>query len=141
MRFETTVQGIRALVRLAEFDAAAPELLADTYQTQREAIWRRLASPVRDRYQTLLETGRSPVLVAIERGNCMGCHLRLPTMVESQARRSPAFHTCPNCGRLLYAPELLAKAGSPPPPPLPRSQPRTAPSRAARAHAGQPAGK
>lgn len=112
MRIETTVQGIRALVQLAKLDAAAPGLLAETYQSQREGIWRRLASPLRQRYQALLETGRSPVIVAIERGNCSGCHLRLPTMVESQARRSPAVHTCTHCGRMLYAPELLARPAS-----------------------------
>jgi predicted nucleic acid-binding Zn-ribbon protein len=130
MRFEATVQGIRALVQLAEFDAEAPELPAETYDSRRAVIWRRVASGLRERYQSLLEAGRSPVIVAIERGGCSGCHLRLPTMLESQARRSPAVHTCPNCGRILYAPELLAR----------RVVRETAPPRGRRKGALPPAG-
>ena len=139
MKFETTVQGIRALVRLAEFDAAMPELLAEKHESQRGAICKRVARPLRARYQTLIETGRSPVIAAIERGNCSGCHLRLPTMIESQARRSPAVHTCPHCGRMLYAPELLERRGSGDA--QPQSQTRVAPPRATRASAPPAAGK
>jgi predicted nucleic acid-binding Zn-ribbon protein len=130
MKFEATVQGIRALVQLAEFDAEAPELPVETYKSQRGVIWRRVASGLRERYQSLLEAGRSPVIVAIERGGCSGCHLRLPTMLESRARLSPVVHTCPNCGRLLYAPELLARPASC----------ETAPPRGRRRRALPPAG-
>jgi predicted nucleic acid-binding Zn-ribbon protein len=139
LRIETTVQGLRALVQLAELDAAAPELLAETYESQRDRIWRRLAGPLRARYQTLRETGRSPVIVAIERGSCSGCHLRLPTMVESQARRSPAVHACTHCGRMLYAPEFLAHGGSRDP--EARSRARTTLRGVARAHEALPVGK
>jgi predicted nucleic acid-binding Zn-ribbon protein len=55
----------------------------------------------------MLEIGRVPGVVAIERGACSGCYLRLPTMVEYRARRSPAIHRCAQCRRLLYAPELV----------------------------------
>lgn len=76
--------------------------------------------------------GRCPAIAAIERASCSGCHLRLPTMVESQARRSPVVLTCPNCRRLVYAPELLAadsrEAGS---------QKKGAPPQTAHASAGE----
>lgn len=109
MRIDATVQEIRALLQIAELDGQAEQLAPETYRTRREASRRRVARALLDRYQALLEAGRYPVVVAIERGNCSGCHVRLPTIVEYQARRSPAIHTCPHCRRMVYASELLSK--------------------------------
>lgn len=109
MRIDATVQEIRALLQIAELDGQAEQLAPETYRSRREASRRRVARALLDRYQSLLEAGRYPVVVAIERGNCSGCHVRLPTIVEYQARRSPAIHTCPHCRRMLYASELLSK--------------------------------
>jgi predicted nucleic acid-binding Zn-ribbon protein len=109
MRFDATVQEIRALVQLAEFDAQAQDLPPERLRARRGASQTHLAGRLLDRYLTLLESGRSPVVVAIEGGSCSGCHVRLPTMVEYQARRGPAVHTCPHCRRMLYAPALLGE--------------------------------
>jgi len=133
MRIEATVREIRALLQLAELDAHAQELPPETHQRRREESRRGVARALLERYQTLLEAGRCPVITAIERGTCSGCHLRLPTMVESQARRALAIHACPHCRRMLYAPELLnaealRKAGS---------QKKGAPDRAALASAAE----
>jgi predicted nucleic acid-binding Zn-ribbon protein len=107
MSIEATVQEIRALLQLAELDVQAQELPPETYRSRREASRKRVARALLERYQTLLAAGRRPVIAAIERASCSGCHLRLPTMVESQARRALAIHGCPHCRRMLYAPELL----------------------------------
>jgi len=107
MSIEATVQEIRALLQLAELDVQAQELPPETYRSRREASRKRVARALLERYESLLDAGRCPVIAAIERSSCSGCHLRLPTMVESQARRSPAVHACPHCRRMLYAPELL----------------------------------
>jgi len=112
MRIETTVRDIRALIQLAELDAHAQELPAETYQSLREASRRRVARALLEPYQARLDGGQRPAIVAIERASCSGCHLRLPTMVEAQARRSPAVHSCPHCRRMVYAPELLAAKDS-----------------------------
>jgi predicted nucleic acid-binding Zn-ribbon protein len=112
MRIAATVPEIRALLQLAELDARAEELPLETYQSRRDASRKRVARTLLERYQTLFDAGRSPVIAAIERASCSGCHLRLPTMVESLARRSPAVHTCPHCGRMLYVPALLAEEES-----------------------------
>ena len=133
MRIEATVREIRALLELAKLDAQAQELPLETYQSRREASRRRVARALLERYQTLLDAGRSPVIAAIERGSCSGCHLRLPTMLESQARRSPAVHTCPHCRRILYAPERLAEEDSR----LAKSPEKAARQRAGRASAGE----
>jgi len=115
MKIEATVLEIRALLQLAEVDAQADELPPEAYRSRRKAIRRHVGASLVERYQTLLEAGRFPVIAAIERASCSGCHLRLPTMVESRARRSPAFHTCPHCRRMLYVPELLAAEDPGPP--------------------------
>jgi predicted nucleic acid-binding Zn-ribbon protein len=132
MRIETTVREIRALLQLAELDAQAQKLPPETYRIRREERRRHAGRVLFERYQTLLDAGRRPVIAAIERASCSGCHLRLPTMVEAQARRSPAVHTCPHCRRMLYAPELLAEEGSREP-----SQKQVATCRAARASTGK----
>ena len=133
MSIEATVQEIRALLQLAELDVQAQELPPEAYRNRREASRKRVARALLERYQTLLAAGRRPVIAAIERASCSGCHLRLPTMVESQARRALAIHACPHCRRMLYAPELitaeaLREAGS---------QKKGAPDRAALASAGE----
>jgi predicted nucleic acid-binding Zn-ribbon protein len=107
MRIEGTPQEIRALLQLAAFDLEAAELPLETYRSRRDAIRRRTASALLERYQALVEAGRHPAIVVVERGACSGCHLRLPTMVESRFRRSPGVYACPHCRRMLYAPELL----------------------------------
>jgi hypothetical protein len=123
MKIEATVPEIRALLQLVEFDAAAPELPLETYRSRREAGRQRVVRPLLERYEILLEAGRHPAIVAIERGACSGCHIRLPTMVEARARRWPAVHTCPHCRRMLYAPELLVEEGSSEPGPQKKRRP------------------
>lgn len=107
MKIEATVQEIRALVQLAQQDPQALEKPRETRGSPREAGSAVPRKALLDRYQSLLEAGRRPAIVAIERGHCSGCHVRLPTVVESRARMLPAVHICPHCRRLLYSPELL----------------------------------
>lgn len=108
MTIETTPQEIRALLQLAEFDVAAPELPLEAYRSRREGMRKRVSRPLLLRYQVLLEAGRRPPIVAIEAGACSGCHLRLPTMVEFRSRHRAVVFACPQCRRLIYAPQLLA---------------------------------
>ncbi len=109
MTIEVTVRDIRELVGLARLDAAAYARGSAPRRATREAIRSRLPQRVVERYDTLLGTGRMPVLAGIEGECCSACHLRLPTMLAQQARRSPAGHTCPSCRRMIYAPELLGE--------------------------------
>ncbi len=107
MKIEATVKDIRALLEIAELDRGDDRAPSETQGQRRKVAARRVPSRLLDRYQSLLEAGRTPVVVAIDRGVCSGCHMRLPTMVECIARSLPAVHTCPHCRRMLYAPELL----------------------------------
>jgi predicted nucleic acid-binding Zn-ribbon protein len=108
VRIDATLEELRALLQLAEVDARMEELTPDAYRSRREASRRRVGPRLLERYEELLEAGRSPALVAMERGNCTGCHIRLPTLVEYRVRCSPAIHSCPHCRRMVYAKELLA---------------------------------
>jgi len=107
MSIEATAAEIRALVELAALEEQAESLPAETYRSRRAAKRRRASRALLERYQLLLETCRRPVIVAIVKGVCSGCNVRLPTMVEYRARHAAAVHICPHCRRMLYAPELL----------------------------------
>jgi predicted nucleic acid-binding Zn-ribbon protein len=109
---EATRGEIAALLRLAELDAQAQDPTPDTLPARREASRRQVTGVLLERYETLLEIGREPPIVPIERGGCSGCHVRLPTMMEYRARGAPAIHTCPRCRRMLYAPEMLREEGT-----------------------------
>ena len=106
MKFEATASQILALVELAELDQM-DEAASRVHQPGRGTLARGIPRLLLDRYELLLQVGRTPVVVPIARGTCSACHMRLPTMVDQRARRSPALHTCPQCRRMLYAPELV----------------------------------
>ena len=110
MRIDVTAKEIVALLRLVELDAEAQSLLSEAQRSRREETRMHVPRALLDRYRVLLEVGRVPVIVAIERGACSGCHVRLPTMLEHKTRRSPGIHTCPRCHRMLYAPDLIEGA-------------------------------
>ena len=112
MKIETTAQEIRTLLQLAQLEAQEQDLPPEAYRSRRETSRRRVAKALLERYEALLEADRYPAIVAIDRGNCSGCHVRLPTMVEYQARRSASVHTCPHCRRMVYAPEHVGERSS-----------------------------
>lgn len=109
MKIEATVKQLRALLQLAELDQNAGRPTTEASRRNREAAASHLPRRILDRYELLLEAGRTPVVVTLDRGSCSGCHLRLPTMVESKTRRSPAVHTCPHCQRMLYVREFVSE--------------------------------
>jgi predicted nucleic acid-binding Zn-ribbon protein len=106
MKIEATVKQIRALLELAALNDGADGLTAEA-RRGKEATQRGVPRLVLERYHSLIDTGRTPAVVAIERGTCTGCHIRLPTMLEYQAGRLVALYTCPHCRRMLYASQLV----------------------------------
>jgi predicted nucleic acid-binding Zn-ribbon protein len=108
VKIKATARQIRALLELAALDRGLDGPGSAGPRHDRETAAARVPRRLLDRYLLLLEVGRTPVVVAIERGACSGCHVRLPIMVDQAARRTPAVHTCPHCRRMLFAPELLA---------------------------------
>jgi predicted nucleic acid-binding Zn-ribbon protein len=43
-----------------------------------------------------------PVCVTVNGGRCGGCHLKVPTHIEVQARNGAEIATCDQCGRVVY---------------------------------------
>lgn len=110
MKIEATVKQIRALVQLAELNEGGDKLSLEAYRRGHEAVQRGLPRLLLERYHSLIDARRTPPVVAIERGACSGCHVRLPTMLEHQAGRSLAVYTCPHCRRMLYVRELIRES-------------------------------
>lgn len=110
MKLTATVDEVRALLALAGSGHGRKRSASKRHREPRPL---RASRQLLDRYERLLAAGREPAIVAIVRGACSGCNLRLPTMVELQTRRSVAVHTCPHCQRMLYVPDLLREADEP----------------------------
>ena len=53
-------------------------------------------------YARILQKKCDVALVAVENGNCGGCHLRLPPATVNMARRSEGLVVCDHCGRMVY---------------------------------------
>jgi len=108
VKIDATVNQVRALLQLAMLNNEGKDRVSpETYGWGHKAAQRGLPRILLQRYYSLTDAGRTPAVVAIERGACSGCHVRLPTMVEYVAHRSPAVHICPHCRRILYAPEIV----------------------------------
>jgi predicted nucleic acid-binding Zn-ribbon protein len=107
VKIEATLKDVRALLNLAEADRASDRRAAAPERPHRAGLARCVPRRLLDAYELLVEAGRVPAFVAVERGACSGCHMRLPTMLEYKARTSVAVHVCPCCRRLLYSPALV----------------------------------
>jgi uncharacterized protein len=108
VKIEASTDDVRALLRLAELSERDGEASVAESDRRRENAQRRVPRALLERYHALVQAGRSPAVVAVERGTCSGCHVRLPTMVEYKVAHSLGPHTCPHCRRMIYAPGLLA---------------------------------
>lgn len=107
MKIEATAKQIRALLEYAAANPSQGDLGVETRRPAAAAAPRTVPRPILDRYHSLVDAGRGPAVVPIERGTCCGCHVRLPTMLEHLSHGAPALHTCPHCRRMMYSPELL----------------------------------
>jgi hypothetical protein len=45
---------------------------------------------------------QQPVIVALRGGKCSGCHLKVSSEVESDARKGEKLPTCDQCGRMVW---------------------------------------
>jgi len=54
-------------------------------------------------YERILQSKGDTALVAVVKGICQGCHLRVTPQMAMDALREDRTARCDNCGRLLYA--------------------------------------
>lgn len=109
MKIEATREDIRVLLELIELHASAEPVVPPAAARARDAAERRLPEEILTRYRHLTAAGRHPVIVAVEREACSGCHVRLATMVVDRLKHAIGIYVCPRCQRMLYAPEILAE--------------------------------
>ncbi len=53
-------------------------------------------------YDRIASKPGHPVCVTVNGGRCGGCHLKVPTHLEVQAKAGVEITTCDQCGRILY---------------------------------------
>jgi len=109
MKIEATREDILVLLGLTELDESAEPTVSAAQARARDAAERRLPDALLTRYRWLTAAGRYPVMVAVERESCSGCHVRLATMLADLVKHSIGVYLCPRCRRMLYAPELLSE--------------------------------
>ena len=112
MKIEATKEDIRLLLKLTSLDEN-PDSVGPAAHTRAREAEIRLPDDLLARYRWLTGTGRYPVMVAVERETCSGCHVRLATMLVGLLKRSIGIYPCPGCRRMLYAPELLSEPKAP----------------------------
>jgi len=82
---EKQLQGEHASA-VAAVAAARPEVPADLLRI----------------YDRLAAKPGFPVVAPVSGGRCGGCHLKVPTHIEVQARSGAEIATCDQCGRVVY---------------------------------------
>jgi predicted nucleic acid-binding Zn-ribbon protein len=53
-------------------------------------------------YDRLAKKPGLPVCVAVQGGRCGGCHMRVSSNIEFEARKAENIVTCDQCGRIVY---------------------------------------
>jgi hypothetical protein len=71
-------------------------------QSNREQLLGAVDEGARSRYERLLKSKGTNVIVGVQHGVCGGCHMRLPVQVIVQCQAQQEIVTCINCGRILY---------------------------------------
>jgi uncharacterized protein len=84
-------------VNLAEFDQTLAAKGA-----QRENLLQQLPTPLRKRYQQLMERRAGLAVVEARSGACQGCHMHLPPQMYNRLFTTEEVQSCPHCSRLLF---------------------------------------
>ncbi len=90
--------------RRSEIEAAVAELdgsLGEREQ-RREALTAGLPTPLRKRYELLMERRAGLAVVEARNGACLGCHMHLPPQLFNRLYTAKEVLNCPHCNRLLY---------------------------------------
>jgi uncharacterized protein len=90
--------------KLADLDAREKNLRAELaqFESNRSELAAAVEEEARAKYERLLKSKGSNVIVGISHHSCGGCHMKLSrsTVVACQAEQE--IVTCTNCGRILY---------------------------------------
>jgi hypothetical protein len=89
------------LVELDTREAALRKELAGL-ESNRVELAEAVEDSTRSRYERLLKSKGSNVVVGINHHSCGGCHMKLSRGVVVACQAQQEVVSCPNCGRILY---------------------------------------
>jgi predicted nucleic acid-binding Zn-ribbon protein len=89
---------------LKDLDAKEAKLKAELSEVvaAREKLFAEVDESARARYERLLKSKGSNVIVGVQHRACGGCHMKLPTQLILHCQAGQELVVCSNCGRLLY---------------------------------------
>jgi predicted nucleic acid-binding Zn-ribbon protein len=90
--------------RIRLLEAKGAELQQELATVQTELATTRAAVPEAAMaiYQRLVRITSLPLCVPLREHKCTGCHLKVSSGVESEARGGVKFVCCDNCGRIVF---------------------------------------
>ncbi|MEA3186689.1 MAG: uncharacterized protein QOD99_519 [Chthoniobacter sp.] len=71
-------------------------------ENERRTLAEKVEEDLLDRYDRLFASKRDAAIVALEHGNCTGCHMKITTQTVVRVRAEKEIVSCEQCGRLLY---------------------------------------
>lgn len=87
------------------------EQTLETRTAERENIYKQIKSPIRKRYELLLNRRDGLAVVEAKDGACLGCNMQLPPQLYNSLFHGDDIHTCPQCNRVIYVEDAI-KTGS-----------------------------
>lgn len=90
--------------QIAQLNAREQSLKAELAQVSglRAQQAHAIDETTRAKYERLLKSKGSNVVVGVQHGVCGGCHMRLPPQLLVACQAYKELVTCINCGRILY---------------------------------------
>ena len=69
---------------------------------EREALASKIDADVLDQFERLFNSKGDAAIVAVERGVCTGCHMKVTTATAAGVKAGKEIVNCEQCGRILY---------------------------------------
>ncbi len=90
--------------KIGDLDAREKNLQADLakLESNRAELAAAVDEDARAKYERLLKSKGSNVVVGVSHHSCGGCHMKLNRGTVVQCQASQEIVTCTNCGRILY---------------------------------------
>ncbi|MBR5947399.1 MAG: hypothetical protein IKZ82_01965 [Clostridia bacterium] len=82
-----------------EKEVFAPKI--DELNKKLDVIRANIPDELLDTYTTFKKNHASPIAI-LSNGQCGGCHMALPAVVEKRVQAANSIVRCENCGRILY---------------------------------------
>jgi predicted nucleic acid-binding Zn-ribbon protein len=72
------------------------------FEKEREALASKIDADLLDQFERLFNSKGDAAIVAVERGVCTGCHMKITTATAARVKAGKEIVSCEQCGRILY---------------------------------------